>query len=161
MVTQKQGRAAARAAAAILTLIAGVLFFVALHDALGADPPSTSDQLFTAFSGVVALWFAVILLVRVGYWPKLAQFAVVRINAPVIAVLMLAGAIQAFAVRDFVLGPVDLIIALLAFVVARSELPESLRNGAPPTPSGKPGPPTPTHFLDRPLHPYRLPPRRR
>jgi hypothetical protein len=161
MVPRKQGRAAARAAAAILTVIAGILFSWELYEVLAGDPPPTSDQLYTVFSGAVALWFAVILLVRVGYWPKVAQFAVVRINAPVVAILILGGAIQAFAAQDFVLGPIDLIIALLAFVVARSELPESLRNGAAPAPSGKPGPPTPTHFLDRPLHPYRLPPRRR
>jgi hypothetical protein len=161
MVTQKQGRAAARAAGAMLVVRAGVLFSWELYEVLGADPPPTSDQLYAVFWGVVALWFAVILLVRVGYWPKLAQFAVVRINAWVIAVLVLGGAIQAFAAQDFVGGTVNLIIALLVFVVALSELPESLRNGATPTPSGLPGAPTPTHFTDRPLHPYRRPPRRR
>jgi hypothetical protein len=75
-------------AAAILVVGAGVQFSWALYEALAADPPPTSDQLYNALGGVVALWLAVILLVRVGYWPKLAQVAVVRINAPVIAVLV-------------------------------------------------------------------------
>jgi hypothetical protein len=70
MGTQKQGRAAARAAGAMLVVRAGVLFSWELYEVLGADPPPTSDQLYAVFWGVVALWFAVILLVRVGYWPK-------------------------------------------------------------------------------------------
>ena len=111
----------------------------------GADPPPASDQFYVVFTGVVALWFAVALLVRAGYLPKLAQFAVLRINASVIAILVLGGAIQAFAVQEFVGGTVNLIVALLAFVVARSELPASPRSGGPPTPSGKPGRPNPTH----------------
>jgi hypothetical protein len=145
VVAEKHGRAAARAAAAILLVGAGVQFYRELHEATGADPPPASEQLFVVFTGVVALWFAVVLLVRVGSLPKLAQLAIVRINASVISVLVLGGAIQAYAVQEFVGGTVNLIVALLAFVVARSELPASPRSGAPPTPSGKPGRPAPTH----------------
>jgi hypothetical protein len=60
--------------------------------------------------GLVGLWIAGVLLIRVGYWPKLAQFAVARINAWVIAVLALGGAMQRFAGQDFVGGTINLII---------------------------------------------------
>lgn len=145
MVAEKHGRAAARAAAALLLVGAGVQSAWVLGEASGADPPPAPDLLYGVVTAVVALWFAVALLVRVGYLPKLAQFAVVRINASVISILVLGGAIQAFAVQEFVGGTVNLIVALLAFVVARSALPDSPRSGAPPAPSGKPGRPNPTH----------------
>jgi hypothetical protein len=172
MVTESHARAAAWTAAAILTVIAG--FYVywglggtwALPATPGKNSVSTSDHFAVVFFGLVGLWFAAVLLIRVGYWPKLARFAVARLNAWVIAVLVLGGAIQTFAAQEFVAGTVNLIVALLAFVVARSELPDSLRNRGGTRSrwwetSSKPGPPTPTHFSDRPLHPYRLPPRRR
>jgi hypothetical protein len=157
MATKSHGRAAAWTAAVILALIAGFQFYWGLggtwelHEASGAAAPpvSASDQFSIVLIGVVALWFAVVLFVRVGYLPKLAQFAVARINAWVIAAVALGGAIQDFAAQTdferFVSGPLNLIVALLAFVVARSELPGSLRSGAAPTPSGKPGRPNPTH----------------
>ncbi len=149
MVTKSHGRAAAWAAAAILAVIASFQFYWELHEVFGTDPPSTSDQFSIVFIGVVALWFAVVLLVRVGYWPKLAQFAVARINAWAIAAVGFGGAVASFAgptdFDRFVSGPINLIVALLAFVVARSELPGSPTSGAAPTPSGKPGPPHPTH----------------
>ena len=76
-----------------------------------------------------------------------ARFA--RIGAWVIAAVALGGALADFGAQTdfqrFVDGPVNLIVALLAFVVARSELPVSPRSGAVPKPSGKPGPPTPAH----------------
>ena len=167
MVTKSHARAAAWTAAAILTVIAGVYVYWglggtwALPETPGENSVSTSDHVAVGFFGLVGIWLAGVLLIRVGYWPRLAQFAVARLNAWVIAVLVLGGAIQALAAQEFVAGTVNLIVALLAFVVARSELPESLVNRAAPPPSSKPGRPIPTHFIDRPLHPYRLPPRRR
>ena len=171
MATQKQGRAAARAAAAILVVGAGFLFYWSLGGtwAFGGQTPSEYeyagwDQIETAVIGVWCLVFAGVLLVRVGYWREHMPPAIARLadlNAWLVVILGLVSAVQAFARADPFYGTFFLILAALAFVVVRSERPVSPTSRAAPTPSGKPGPPTPTHFIDRPLHPYRLPPRRR
>jgi hypothetical protein len=151
MVIRSHARAAAWTAAAILTVTGGLEVYWglggtwALPETPGDAPVSTSDHVAVVIFGLVGLWFAGVLLIRVGYWPKLAQFAVARLNAWVIAVLVLGGAIQEFAVQEFVGGTINLIVALLAFVVARSEAPASPTGAAAPTPGGKPGPPTPAH----------------
>ena len=97
MVTKSHARAAAWTAGPILTVIAG--FYVywgfggtwALKETPGENPVSTSDHVAVVFFGPVGLWLAGVLLIRVGYWPRLAQFAVARLNAWVIAVLVLGG----------------------------------------------------------------------
>lgn len=167
MVTKSQARAAAWTAAAILTVSAGFGVYWglggtwALPETPGEDPVPTSVYVAVVSFGLVGLYFAGVLLIRVGYWPKLAQFAVARLNVWVIAASVLGGAIQGFAETYYVEGARALIVALLVVVVARSELPESLRNRAAPPPSSTPGLPTATNFMDWLLHPYRLPPRRR
>jgi hypothetical protein len=96
------------------------------------------------FTGMVALWFAASCLCR---W-LLAQARPVRGRAHQRLGYRLCGvwgSAQEFAVQEFVGGTVNLIDALLAFVVACSELSGSLRSGAAPTPSGKSGRPNPTH----------------
>ena len=154
MVTKSHARAAAWTAAAILTVTAGLEVYWglggtwALHESTGEPPVSKSDHVGVVTYGLVTLAFAGLLLVRVGYWREHVPSAVARfapIGAWVLAAMALVGAIQKFAAQDFVGGPINLIIALLAFVVARSEALASPTNRAAPTPGGKPGPPNPAH----------------
>ena len=100
-------------------------------------------------TGLLALAAAAVLLVRVGYWRAHVPFAVGRTGARWVAYAGLGGAVAGFGGQMgadwYIAGPIKLIIALLAFVVARSELPGSPTSGAAPPPSGKPGSPTPAH----------------
>ena len=149
MVTRKHGRVAAWVAAAIFVVVAGVQFYAVLHEALGADPPPARELIGAALMGLFALAAAAILLVRVGYWRAHVSFEVGRRYAWWVAWIGLGGAVGGFAGQMdaawYIAGPINLIIALLAFVVAGSELPGSPTSGAAPTPRGKPGPPTPAH----------------
>jgi len=157
MVTQSQGRAAAWTAAAILTVSAGFQFYwgqggmLGLPDVSDGTDPPVPEPIGSVVIGLIMLAFAGVLLVRAGYWWEHVPFAVARlarINAWVI-VAPLGGALGNFAgqtnVDRFVSGPVNLIVALLALVVVRSELPVSLGSRAAPTPNGKPGTPTSAH----------------
>jgi hypothetical protein len=118
-----------------------------LHEATGgaAPPLSSSEQIGAAIIGLVALASAAVLLVRVGYWRRHVPFAIGRVGAWVIAIMSLGGAMGEFGAQTgferFVNGPGNLIVALLAFLVARSELPVPPRSGAVSTPRGKPGAP--------------------
>lgn len=147
MVTQKHGRVAAWVAAAMFVVVAGVQFYWVLHEAVGADPPPVRELIGASLMGLLALAAAAILLVRVGYGHAHVSFEVGRTYAPWVAYLGLGGAVGGFAGQMgaawYIAGPVNLVIALLAFVVARSQLPGSPTSGAAPTPSGKPGSPTP------------------
>jgi hypothetical protein len=102
----------------------------------------------TAIIGLGCLVYAGVLLVRVGFWREHMPSAVTRfadLNAWLIVIVSLGGAVQAFAAADPFYGTVGLILGLLAFVVVRSEQPVSPPSGAAPTPSGRPGPPTAAH----------------
>jgi hypothetical protein len=149
MVTQKQGRVAAGAAAAMFVVVAGVQFYGVIDEAVGADPPPVRELIGAALMGLLALAAAVILLVRVGYSPAHVSFEVGRTYAPWVAWLGLGGAVAGFAGQMnaawYIAGPINLVLALLAFVVARSELPGSPTSGAAPTPSGTSGHPTSAH----------------
>lgn len=153
MVSRSHGRAAACTVAAILAVDAGVKFYWGLGGTWAGEAPlSASDQIREVGIGLVGLVYAGILLVRAGYWQEHMPSAVARfaaINAWVIVILPLGGALQAFAgptdFDRFVVGPLNLIIALLAFVVVRSERPVSPTIGAAPAPSGRPGPPSSAH----------------
>ena len=153
MVSQSRARAAARTAAAMLTVGACFMFYWSLGGtwAFGGQTPSEYagyDQSETAVFGVWCLVFAGVLLVRVGYWrehmpPSIARLA--DLNAWLVVILALVSAVQAFATADLAYGTFFLIVAALAFVVVRSERPVSPTIGAVPTPSRKPGPPTSAH----------------
>lgn len=158
MVTKSYARAAAWAVAAILGVSAGFQFYWGLggtwglHEASGgavAPPLSASEQIGVVIIGLLMLAFAGLLLVRVGYWREHVPFAVARfarIGAWVLVVLPLLTALAYFGAQTdlerFFGAAINLIVALLAFVVARFELPVSPRSEAAP-PSGKPGAPTP------------------
>jgi len=147
MAATKDGRTAACVAAAIFVVLAGVQFYSVLHEALGVDPPPASALIGAVLTGLLALAAAAVLLVRVGYWREHVPFEVGRTGARWVAYASLGGAVLGFGgLMDadwYIAGPINLIIALLAFVVARSELPGSPMSGAAPTPSGKPGSTTP------------------
>lgn len=149
MVTRKQGRAAAWVAAAMFVVAAGVQFYAVIHEAFGADPPPARELIGAALVGLLALAAAGVLLVRVGYWRAHVSFEAGRRYAWWVAWASVGGAVGGFAGQMdaawYIAGPVNLVIALLAFVVARSEFPGSPVSGAAPTPSGKPGFPTPSH----------------
>ena len=149
MVTKKHGRAAAWVAAAMFVVVAGVQFYAVIHEAFGADPPPVRELIGAALVGLLALAAAAVLLVRVGYWRAHVSFEVGRRYAWWVAYVGLGGAVGGFAGQMdaawYIAGPVNLILALLAFVVARSELPGSPTSRTAPTPSGKPGSPTPSH----------------
>ncbi|MGZ6565237.1 MAG: DUF3995 domain-containing protein [Solirubrobacteraceae bacterium] len=157
MATKSYGRAAAWTAAVILGVVAGFQFYWGLggtwglHEVSGgtAPPVSASTEIDVVIIGLVDLASAGVLLARVGYWRERVPFAIARIGAWAIAIASLGGALGELGAHTdferFANGSVLLIIALLAFVVARSELPTSPGSGAAPTPSRKPGPPTPAH----------------
>lgn len=147
MVSQSHGRAAASTVAAILAFDAGVKFYWGLGGTWAGEAAlSASDQIREVGIGLVGLMYAGILLVRVGYWHEHIPSAIARfadLNAWVLVIIPLGGAIQAFGeLDDPVGGVVDLIIAALAFVVVHSERPRSPTSGAAPTPRRMPGPPT-------------------
>jgi hypothetical protein len=124
LVTRQQGRVAAWAAAAIL-VVAGVgQIYAGLHAALGGDPPPASAVIRAVLVGLLALASAAVLLVRVGYWRDLVPSGVGRTGAPWVAYAALGGAVLGFAgqmdAQWYVAGPVNLVISLLAFAVARS-----------------------------------------
>ena len=149
MATKKHGRTAAWVAAAFFVVVAAVQFYAVLHEALGTDPPPTSALIGAVLTGVLALAAAAVLLVRVGYWREHVPFEVGRTGARWVAYASLGGAVLGFGGQIdaawYIAGPINLIIALLAFVVARSELPGSPMSGAAPRPSGTPGSTTPAH----------------
>lgn len=154
MVSQSRARAAARTAAAMLAVGAGFMFYWSLGGtwAFGGQTPSEYeyarwDASKTAVIGVWCLVFAGVLLVRVGYWHEhvpswIASFA--DLNAWLVVILALMSAVVQFARADLFYGTFYLILAALAFVVVRSERPLSPTSRAAPTPSGKPGPTTPS-----------------
>ena len=146
MATEKRGRAAAWAGAAIFVVVAGVQFSAALHEALGTDPPPASDLFVADLTGLLALVAAAVLLVRVGYWCEHVPFQVGLIGARWVAYVGLGGAVLGFGGQMsadwYIAGPVNLILALLAFAVVRSELPGSPTSRSAPTRKGEPGSPT-------------------
>lgn len=158
MVTNSHARAAAWAVAAILGVSAGFQVYWELGGTWGVDeasggavtpPLSASEQIGVVIIGLMLLAFAGLVLVRVGYWGEHVPSAVARlarIGAWVLVFLPLLTALAYFGAQTdserLIGGPINLILALLAFVVARSELPVSPRSRAVP-PSGKPGAPTP------------------
>lgn len=115
-----------------MVAVAGVQFYAVLHAATSVDPPPMSALVFAVFIGVLALAAAVVLLVRVGYLRGRAPFEVGRTGASWVAWAGLGGAILGFAGQMdtawYIAGPVNLIISLLAFTVAHSELPERPRD---------------------------------
>jgi hypothetical protein len=147
MAAKTHGRIAAWPAAAILVVVAGVQFYWELHGVLGADPPPAYEQIVAVLIGLLALAAAAVLLVRVGYWRAHVPFEAARTGAWWVAYAGLGGAVAGFGgqmgAEWFIAGPVNLIIALLAFVVARSPLPGSATNVPARTPGGRPGAPTP------------------
>jgi hypothetical protein len=74
----------------------------------------------------------VVLLIRVGYLRERAPFEVGRTGAKWVAWAGLGGAVLGFAGQMdpewYIAGPINLIISLLAFAVAHSELPERPRD---------------------------------
>jgi hypothetical protein len=134
MVSQSHRRAAACTVAAIIAVDASVKFYWSLGGTWGGEPPlSTSDAIRNAIVGVVGLAYAGVLLVRAGYWrehlpPAVAHVA--DVPAWLIVMIPLGAALGAFAGSagpDFVSGLVNAIVALLAFVVVRSERPHAQR----------------------------------
>jgi hypothetical protein len=127
MVTRSQGRVAAWAAAAIMVVVAGVQFYAVLHAAYGVDPPSAGALIFGVFIGVLAVAAAAVLLIRVGYLRERVPFEIARSGAKWVAWAGLGGAALGFAGQMdtawYIAGPVNLIISLLAFTVAHSQLP--------------------------------------
>lgn len=147
MATKKQGRVAAWAAAAIL-VVAGIgQFYAVLHTALGVDPPPANALVLAVLAGVLAVASAAVLLIRVGYWRERVPFEIGRTGARWVAYAALGGAVLGFGgqmdAEWYIAGPINLIISLLAFVVARSELPEPPTSEVASPPSGKPGSPNP------------------
>ena len=143
MATGKHGRGAAWVAAAMFVVVAGVQFYSVLHEALGADPPPAAALIGASLTGLLALAAAGVLLVRVGYWRERVPFEVGRTGAWWVAYASLGGAVLGFGGQMdaawYIAGPINLIIALLAFVVARSEPPGSPLSGTAPAPGSKPG----------------------
>lgn len=144
MVTQSHARIAAWAAAVILVVIAGFQIYWGVGGAWGLDETSGRDlapaaDIGSVMIGLLALAVAGVLLLRVGYWRGHVPFATVWMTKTA-AFVSLGGAVVQFAARGFAAGTINLIVALLAFAVARSDLPASPPSGAAPTPSGKPGP---------------------
>lgn len=80
---------------------------------------------------MLAVAAAVVLLIRVGYLHDRAPFEVHRTGAKWVAWGSLGGAMVGFAgqmdTEWYIAGPVNLVIALLALAVARSELPPHAR----------------------------------
>jgi hypothetical protein len=139
VTSQSHSRVAAWTATAVLIAIAAVNF----HWALGGTP-STYERTITLITGFVALAVAGVLLVRVGYWHGHVPLTVVRMTRT-LGFLGLGGALAQFAAQGFISGTINLIVALLIFAVARSDLPASPTSATASTPSGKPRPPAPTH----------------
>lgn len=149
MTTQSQSRTAAWAAAMILVAIAGFQIYWGLGGAWGLDEMSGRDlvpaaDIGSVIIGLLALAVAGVLLLRVGYWRGRVPLATVWMTKTA-AFVSLGGAVAQFAAGGFAAGTINLIVALLAFVVARSDQPASPTSGAAPTPSGKPGPAARTH----------------
>jgi hypothetical protein len=161
MVSESQGRAAARAAAAILVVAAGFQFYWALGGTwAGGLELEGYDRIDRAIVGLLCLVYAGVLLVRVGYWREHMPSGIARVagakatstwpsvadlNAWLIVLVPVGGALQAFAQSDPVGGLIDLLVAALAFVVVRSERPVSPARGAAPRPSGRAGPSSSAH----------------
>ena len=146
MPTEKQGRLAAWAAVAILVVTGLGQFYAVLHAALGVDPPPANDLVLAVLAGLLAIAAAAVLLIRVGYGRDRVPFEIGRTGARWVAYASLGGAVLGFGGQMdaawYVAGPINLVISLLAFVVARSELPESPAGGAAST-RGEPGSSTP------------------
>jgi hypothetical protein len=130
VVTRKQARVAAWAVATILAVVAVVQLYAVLDAALGADPPATGALVLAALVGLLALAAAVVLLVRVGYLPERVRFDTARRATWWVGYASAGGAVLGFAGQMdaawYVAGPVNLVIALLALAVARSEPPLSV-----------------------------------
>jgi hypothetical protein len=127
MVTEKQGRVAAWAGASILAAAAVAQFYAVLHAAFGVDPPPANALVLAVLTGLLAVAAAAVLLIRVGYGRERLPFEVGRNGARWVAYAGLGGAVLGFAgqmdAEWYIAGPVNLIISLLAFAAARSELP--------------------------------------
>lgn len=135
MITKSHARVAAWTAAVILAVNAGLNFYVALGGDLGgvsddAGAPVVSGQVDALLAGLGTLLYAGVLLVLVGYWRDRVPVAVARfarLTGWLIVLVPLAEAGRYFSAPvDVVGGLICLVIALLAFVVARSEVPGSL-----------------------------------
>jgi hypothetical protein len=149
MATKSYSRAAAWAAAVILVVIAGFQIYWGVGGTWGLDETSiatssTGADIGAVIIGFLALAVAGVLLLRVGYWRGHVPPATVWMTKTA-ALVSLGGAVAQYANRSFAGGTINLIVALLAFVVSRSDLPTSPTSGAAPTPSGKPGPAARTH----------------
>lgn len=140
MATKEQGRAAAWAAAAILVVVCIGQFYAVLHAAFGVDPPPANALIGAVLTGLLAVAAAAVLLIRVGYWRDRVPVEVGRTGARWVAYAGLGGAVLGFGgqmdAEWYIAGPINLLISLLAFVVARSELPEPPMSEAASPPSG-------------------------
>jgi hypothetical protein len=134
-------RAAAWTAAVILVVIAGFQIYWGVGGAWGlgesAATSSTAAHIGSVLIGLVALAAACVLLVRVGYWRGHVPITAVRLTR-MVALVSLGGALAEFARGGFASGTINLIVALLAFVVAGCDLPASRLRGTAPTPSSSP-----------------------
>jgi hypothetical protein len=150
MAMKSHTRAAAWTAAAILTAIAGFQIYWGVGGTWGLDESSVTSASSTAADigsviiGLMALTVAGVLLLRVGYWRGHVPPATVWMTKTA-ALVSLGGAVAQYAQRGFAAGTINLIVALLAFVVSRSDLPAPPASDATPTPRGTPGSPAPTH----------------
>ena len=131
MVAWSHARAAAWAATAIMVAVAAVQFYAVLRAVGSDDPPPARSLVFAVGVGVLAVVAAVVLLIRVGYLRERVPFEVGSTGAKWVAWGGLGGAVLGFAgqmdAEWYIAGPVNLVIALLAFAVAYSELPPNTR----------------------------------
>ena len=131
MVAWSHARAAAWAATAIMVAVAAAQFYAVLRAAGSDDPPPARSLVFAVGVGVVAVVAAVVLLVRVGHLGERVPFEVGRTGAKWVAWGGLGGAVLGFAgqmdTEWYIAGPLNLVIALLAFAVSYSELPPNTR----------------------------------
>ena len=148
MLTTSRARVAAWAAAAILVVTAGAQLYWGLGGTWGLsaadEASSTAQHVGSVLIGLVAGAGAGVVLARVGYWRGHAPPAIVRL-AWTLGFVALGGALAQFSAGGFLAGTINLVVALLAFVVARSDLPAPAAGGAASPPRGLPRPPSPTH----------------
>jgi hypothetical protein len=146
MVTKSHARAAACTAVAIIAVGAGIQFYWGLGGTWDGEAAlSASDQIRSVVIGLAGLAYAGILLVRAGYWHEHLPSAVARIAdipAWLVVMIPLGGAASAFEMGAAGNGVGNLIIAALAFVVARGERPLLPGSRGAATAGGRPGPAT-------------------
>jgi hypothetical protein len=156
-MTTRAGGASSRVRVAALLLIVGLLagpggthIYWLLGGTWGLHS-STSTGIRVLAAVVIVLLVAAVLtvLARVGLWQQaFVPQRVVRFFAWALAAVFLAEALANFTwSREYewwLYGPVSLVIALLAFAVARSTPPES-HAGPSASPARKPGSPSLMH----------------